>query len=130
MKETITIHADWHNDIRFQNAEGHAVEMDAEIAWQQIRRGDKMACGAREAQAIGFTGLSGSYGKTRGLRFKVLNGRKFIEVTLAPSDTYIVRLVRLRTNRKTWETTRTVIEEHGNIYAEELSDTIYHACNK
>jgi len=85
----------------------------ANATWNQISVATKMACGAREV----------AYDST-GLRFKVGGRQRWIEIELDASDTYTVRLVRVHKYE------RIVVEEHSDVYADQLSECVYHACNK
>lgn len=92
----------------------------AKVIWQQISTGTKMACGAREA-SVDVDG-SKPY-----LRFRVTikpNQRHFIRVWLEPSDTYTVSLVSFRNNEMK------EVERADDIYCDNLSEVIYHMCNK
>jgi len=82
--------------------------------WSQIPLTTKMAVGAREPLLI-----------RSGVEFRA--GRELrIQVVLDASDTYKVTAYRLK--RKTHE--RIVLEEHTEVYAENLGEIIYHAVNK
>ena len=90
-----------------------------DIIWQQISRSTKMACGARDA-AKGMEG--GNYY----LSFKVTIKRgssHFVKVLLI-NDEYTVILIRTRGTKVT------EVERHEGIYCDQLSEVIYHMCNK
>jgi hypothetical protein len=86
------------------------------LIWKQIPITTKMACGARDAVLIG-----------NGLRFKV-GGKPmhYIEVVLAPSDTYKVTAYRI----KRGSCAKVVLEEYEDVYADVLGEVIYRAVNK
>jgi len=87
----------------------------ANIAWRQIPVMTKMAVGAREAS------VSGEHGEI--LTFKVGRALTWIRVVyVAGLDTYKVELVKGRSAK--------VVESHEDVYAENLSETIYHAVCK
>jgi hypothetical protein len=83
----------------------------ATVIWGQLPIMTKMACGAREPIAISDHALS----------FKVGAKGERIVVRLDPSDTYTVQ--RLGRAAK-------VKEETSDVYAEDLSDIVYHMVNK
>jgi hypothetical protein len=88
----------------------------ANTIWYQISIATKMACGARRPR-----------GAEQGLTFQVGNGRRhlWVSVTLEPSDTYTVKLTQIVPNGALKE-----LEVHEDIYAEDLSEVVYHAVNK
>lgn len=92
----------------------------AKVIWQQISVNTKMACGAREA----FVDVDN--GKPY-LCFKVTikpGTRHAVKVWLEPSDTYTVVLIAQRgLNVKEQE-------RKDDIYCDNLSEIIYHMCNK
>lgn len=94
---------------------------EADIIWSQITRSTKMACGARNATK-GTDGNNRPY-----LIFQVTikpSTKNFVKVTLDPSDTYTVKLLQCRgANVKE-------VESHEDIYNDNLSEVIYHMCNK
>ena len=89
--------------------------MDAQTAWNQISIGTKMACGARNA-------MSGDDHLTFQVESKP---HRYIEIKLC-CDLYSVRYFRLK--RSTYE--HIEIESAEGIYADMLSDVIYHMVNK
>jgi hypothetical protein len=92
--------------------------MIATTIWNQISMSTKMACGARKP--IGDD-------KNRQLMFQV-GGRTFrkIVVTLTPADLYDVKLIKIKRN-----TIEAITEEsHEGIFADQLSEIIYHMVNK
>jgi len=83
----------------------------ATTAWRQIPVGVKMSLGAREPAG------SKAEGVLARLTFKV--GSKplhYVEVDLDPSDTYTVRMLKLK--RKTYE--RVVLAEASDVYCDDL----------
>lgn len=86
------------------------------IIWRQIPVMTKMACGLRQPAAVSRTEL----------RMRALNRNRWVLVNLDPSDTYTVRLVRKERNTHRLIT----IEEHSDIYCDQLGETVYHLCNK
>jgi len=89
--------------------------MDANVAWKQISINTKMACGARKA-----------VGSEDSLRFNVLRGNKTkIFITLNGKDLYDIELGHIRRDG-TWQ----IDEEQPDVYDTELSEVIYHMCNK
>jgi hypothetical protein len=87
-----------------------------ERVWGQIRIGTKMACGARKPITT-----------QDGLLFQV-GGKPahYIEVILNHDDTYTV--THFRAKRGTYE--RIVLEASSDVYAEDLSETVYRFVNK
>lgn len=82
----------------------------------------KMACGLREATAVSETEL----------RAKCLRGRHYVFVNLDPSDTYTVRLVRIKRNRRADKPLVEMIdvETVSDVYCDMLGDVVYRICNK
>ena len=86
--------------------------------WKQLTIMTKMACGAHKPVLFGDDGEH--------LRFKVGGKRMtYLEVELAPTDTYTARLVRWT---KKYE--RVVMEEVTGVYVDCLNETVYGLCNK
>ncbi len=94
----------------------------ANTAWRQIPLYTKMACGLREATAVSETEL----------RAKCLRGRHYVFVNLDPSDTYTVRLVRIKRNRRADKPLVEMIdvETVSDVYCDMLGDVVYRICNK
>ncbi len=90
--------------------------------WRQIPLYTKMACGLREATAVSETEL----------RTKCLRGRHYVFVNLDPSDTYTVRLVRIKRNRRADKPLVEMIdvETVSDVYCDMLGDVVYRICNK
>jgi hypothetical protein len=92
----------------------------AKVIWDQISRGTKMACGARDARAD-------VDGTRPYLYFRVTiraGVRHTIQVWLEPSDTYTVKLLGQRKFDVKEE------ESADDVYCDNLSDVIYRMCNK
>jgi len=89
----------------------------AQIAWKQISTWTKMACGAREAKA-----------SENELTFKVHSKpMRFIQVAYqAGLDLYAVEYFRIK--RGSYQ--RVTLESLEGVYADQLSETIYHMVNK
>jgi hypothetical protein len=87
------------------------------VTWKQISIGTKMACGAREAKVT-------SGGK---LQFKV-GGKplRFIEVSLNGRDLYDIVHFRVKRN----DYSRVELESSSDVFAESMSEVIYHMVNK
>lgn len=87
----------------------------AKTIWSQISVSTKMACGAREPMAL-----------ENGLVFFVLSGKasKRIRVLLNAMDTYDIELL------KTTVHGLHLVESKAGIYCDQLSEVIYHICNK
>ncbi len=94
----------------------------ATTIWRQIGTGAKMACGLREATAT----------SDNELRMKALRGRHFVHVTLDPSDTYTVKLVRVKRNRAAGKplVELVTVESASDVYCDMLDVVIYEMCNK
>jgi len=94
----------------------------ATTTWRQIPVMTKMACGLREATAVSETEL----------RAKCLRGRHYVFVNLDPSDTYTVRLVRIKRNRRADRPLVEMIEVEkvSDVYCDMLGDVVYRICNK
>ena len=94
----------------------------ATTIWRQIPIMTKMACGLREATAVSVTEL----------RAKCLRGRHYVFVNLDPSDTYTVRLVRIKRNRRADKPLVEMIdvETVSDVYCDMLGDVVYGVCNK
>lgn len=94
----------------------------ATTTWRQIPVMTKMACGLREATAVSETEL----------RAKCLRGRHYVFVNLDPSDTYTVRLVRIKRNRRADKPLVEMIdvETVSDVYCDMLGDVVYRICNK
>ncbi len=94
----------------------------ATTTWRQIPVMTKMACGLREATAVSETEL----------RAKCLRGRHYVFVNLDPSDTYTVRLVRIKRNRRADKPLVEMIEVEkvSDVYCDMLGDVVYRICNK
>jgi hypothetical protein len=92
----------------------------AQVIWQQISVGTKMACGAREARVDVDGTRPYLY-----FRVTIRSGvRHTIQVWLEPSDTYTVKLLAMRGFDIKTE------EEAEDIYCDNLSEVIYRMCNK
>jgi len=87
----------------------------ANTIWQQISVATKMACGARQPVASEW-----------GLTFKVGGLLRYVMVDLDDDDTYSVRHVKV--NRSTYK--QTVLESDSGVYADALSEVVYHMVNK
>lgn len=92
----------------------------AQIAWKQISIPTKMACGAREARQSTESKLV----------FKVHSKpMRYIEVEYVPGlDLYKVRYFRVKRGRGYRE--QVTLEECEGVYADMLSDIIYHMVSK
>ncbi len=87
------------------------------ICWKQISISTKMACGARNATRT----------TTGNLRFQVESKpHRYIEISLNGLDLYEVEYYRLK--RGTYE--KVSIEGEADVYAENLSELIYHMVNR
>lgn len=102
------------------NTQREMMKAQAKVIWSQISVSTKMACGAREA--LYDVDKDKPY-----LTFRVTISagvRHQIQVWLEPSDTYTVVLLAQRGfNVKE-------ADRKEDIYADNLSDIIYHMCNK
>lgn len=85
--------------------------------WGQIPTMTKMACGLRRPTAISETEL----------RAKCLRGRHYIFVKLDPSDTYTVKLVRIKNNRSAGKPPVELVEvvSRSDVYNDMLGEMIY-----
>lgn len=81
--------------------------------YDQVSMSTKMAIGARNAVV-----------SDKHVQCDVLNGRHKLIVTLEPSDTYRVSLCKW-TRRGL---TVTTLREVSDVYAENLSETVYRLC--
>lgn len=104
---------------------------------KQIMAGDfwtLAACGARDyiAYPAGqkWVGLGGFDSDLGGLRFRVTitspRTRHEVFVTLAGDDTYRVALCKITRGKAELK----VIEEHDDIYCDQLAECVYSCCNK
>ncbi len=77
----------------------------------------RMACGLREPTAVSETEL----------RVKCLRGRRYVFVNLDPSDTYTVKLVRIKRNRSADKPLIELITEayRSDVYNDQLGEIIY-----
>lgn len=87
----------------------------ATTIWGQISQNTKWACGAQFP-----TGSENSLTFTVRIKPGV---RHKVEVVLDPSDTYTVRLHQIR------GASSRVVEEHSDVYCDELSELVYRMCN-
>jgi hypothetical protein len=92
--------------------------LPANIAWRQISIATKMACGAREPSRNGENELN----------FKVHSKPyRYIKVEYLPGlDLYEVEYYRIK--RGSYE--RVSLEVANDVYADMLSEIIYHMVNK
>jgi len=90
--------------------------MDAATTLRQIGTMNLMACGAREYLIDGNT-----------LRMKVLNGRRWVLVTLNAEDTYDVKLIRVK-SRPSYEVV--TVKEIDGVYCDGIGQAVYDICNK
>lgn len=93
--------------------------MSAKEIWSQISIDTKMACGARDAV----------YSEEQlALWFRVRGNRKLekVKVKLNWKDLYDVELIEI--NKQTWQSK--TIDSAEDIYAEDLSKTIYRLVNQ
>lgn len=79
----------------------------------QISVSTKMACGIRDPIAI-----------ENGLVVTVLNRGKKIRIVLNAMDTYDIDLLKTNTHGLH------LVESKTDIYCDQLSEVIYHLCNK
>ena len=86
--------------------------------WDQISTSTKMACGARVAMADGNAYLHFQVGSSRPVR-KII-------IRLNGLDLYDIELVKI--NNRTFETA--VEQTISSVYAEDLSNVIYHMVNR
>ena len=86
------------------------------IIWQQIPVMTKMACGMRDAHLI-----------PKGLCVTVGRAQTRLEITLNGGDLYDCRLIHIGRAPKR---AVTVVEEHTDIFCEDLGEILYHMVNK
>jgi len=96
------------------NQENNTHQSIPSIIWSQISLATKMACGMRQPIADGNTLIT-----------QVLRAKRKLRITLTGMDDYDIELI-------TWDKDYNVkvIESHDGIYCDQLSEVIYHMCNK